>query len=130
MKELLKELERIEKESQAKLNDCISSYLKESDFNKYKHAESLRIFNNRCNDMHAINEIVKTALNRIKLSLEYKKSEKDESYNNYMSSYSLKTNGDYYFAGLFEGELNAYKEIIKMLFGGDDNNESNNKFEI
>lgn len=124
MKELLKELERLEKESQAKLNDCISSYLKENDYTKYnKHVELLRIFNNRYKDMQAINDIVKSAVNRIKLSLEYKKSEKDEAYNHYMSSFSLKTNGDYFFAGLFEGELNAYKEIIKMLFGGD-NDES------
>lgn len=124
MKELLNELERIEKESQAKLNDCISSYLKEKDFDKTKkYVDLLKIFNDRYKDIHGINEIVKTALNRIKLLLEYKKSKKDEAYNNYISS-SIKTNGDYYFAGLFEGELNAYKEIIKMLFG--DNDESDN----
>ena len=126
MKELLKEFERLEKESQAKLNDCISSYLKEDDFTKInKHVENLRIFDNRYKDMQAINDLIKTAINRIKLSLEYKKSKNEEEYDHYMSSYSLKTNGDYYFAGLFEGQLNAYKEIIELLFGGD--NDGNNK---
>lgn len=124
MKQLIEELEIIEKESQAKLNDCISSYLKEQDYTKY--VESLRIFNNRYKDMHAINELIKTAIKRIKLSLEYKKSKKAEEYDHYMGSYLLKTNGDYFMAGIFKGQLDAYKEIIKLLFGGD-NDESNNQ---
>lgn len=125
MKELLKELERLEKESQAKLSDCISSYLKESDFTKYnKHVESLRIFNNRCNDMYVINEIVKTALNRIKLSLEYKKSEKEKKYDNYAASFVWKSDNDFFQGGRLKGEFAAYTEIIKMLFGDDDNNDS------
>ena len=125
MKQLIEELERIEKESRAKLDYCISNYLREKDFSKMnRYVDLMPIFNTRYEDIKAINELIKTALNRIKLTLEYKKSEKDKGYNHYMSSFSLKTNGDYYFAGLFEGELKAYKEIIESLFGGD-KDESN-----
>lgn len=127
MKELLKELEKIEKESREKLDECISNYLSGKDFEKtMDHFELMKICNNRYKDIKAIHELVKTVIERIKMTLEYKKSEKDEAYNNYMSSLPLKTNGDYYFAGLFEGELNAYKEIIKILFGGD-HDESDNQ---
>ena len=124
MKELLKDLERIEKESREKLDECISNYLIAKDFDKTnEYVDLIKIYNNCYKDIKAINDSVKVACERIKKTLEYKKSEKDEAYNNYMSSLPLKTKGDYYFAGLFEGELNAYKEIIKILFG-DDNNES------
>lgn len=113
------------KESREKLDKCITNYLSGKDFEKtMDYFELMKICNNRHKDIKAIHELVKTAIERIKMTLEYKKSEKDEAYNHYMSSISLKTNGDYYFAGLFEGELNAYKEIIKMLFGVD-NDESN-----
>lgn len=123
MKQLIEELERIEKESQAKLNDCISSYLKEQDYTKCnKYVESLRIFNNRYKDMHAINELVKVASNRIKLSLEYKKSEKIKKYD-YASSFVWKSDNDFFQGGRLKGEIDAYKEIIKMLFGCD-NDES------
>lgn len=124
MKELLKELEIIEKESQANLNDCISSYLKEQDYTKCnKYVESLRIFGNRCNDIHAINETVKTEVNRIKLLLEYKKSKKEEKYCNYASSFAWKSDNDFFQGGRLKGEFEAYKEIIKILFGCD-NDES------
>ena len=126
MKELLKELERIEKESREKLDDCMTNYLSGKYFEKtIDYFELMKILNNRYKDIKAINDNVKVVCERIKKTLEYKKSKKDEAYNNYMSSLRLKTKGDYYFAGLFEGEFNSYKEIIKILFGGD-NDESNN----
>lgn len=125
MEELLKDLEEIEKVSREKLDECISNYLRENDFSKTnEYVDLMKIYNNCYKDIKAINDIVKVATERIKKTLEYKKSEKDEAYNNYMSSLLLKTKGDYYFAGLFEGELNSYKEIIKILIGGD-NDESN-----
>lgn len=80
MKELIKDLKRIEEESQTKLNDCISSYLKEDDFTKVNtHTETLRIFNNRYNDIKEINEIVRAHIKTTKMLLDYKKTKKQTS---------------------------------------------------
>ena len=125
MKILLEEFERLEKESQAKLNDCISSYLKDDDYTKCnKHVESLRFFNERYKDIKAINEIVKVAIERIKSTLVYKECKKDDEYENYVSSFVWKKDSDFCQGGYLKGQLDAYKEIIKSLFGGD-NDESN-----
>ena len=90
MEKLIKELEKMEKESPELLKEWID-------------------------------ELAKTIpVEEIKRTLKHKKNEKLEEYNHYLEAYSLKTPGDYYFLGIFKGQLDAYKEIIEMLFGNEE----------